>query len=79
MYRFILIDLGGAGRQSDGGTFSSSSFGKALEDGHMILPDPSPLAGTEEPSLPYVMVGDEAFPLRNYLLRPYPGHHLPGN
>lgn len=76
MYRFILIDLGSAGRQSDGDTFSSSSFGKALKDCHMILPDPLLLAGTKEPSLPYVMVGDEAFPLRNYL---FAGNHLPGN
>ena len=78
-YRFTLIDLGGLGRQSDGGVFSNSSFGTALEDGQMGLPSPSCLPGTTEPELPYVMVGDEAFPLRNYLLRPYPGHNLPGN
>ena len=72
-----MIDLGGVGRHSDGGIFSNSSFGKSLEDGSLRLPDPSPLPGASEP-VPYVLVGDEAFPLRNYLLRPYPGRNLPG-
>lgn len=37
----------------------------------MALPDPSPLPGEEIP-FPYVFVGDEAFPLTNYMMRPYP-------
>ena len=41
------------------------------------LPDDCPLPGTSSPSLPYVIVGDEAFPLKNYLLRPFPGEFLP--
>lgn len=78
-FRFTLIDLGGLGRQSDEGVFSSSSFGDALEDGQMMLPSPLCLPETTGPKLPYVLVGDEAFPLRNYLLRPYPGQNLPGD
>ena len=26
--------------------------------------------------LPYVMVGDEGFPLKKFLLRPYPGRYI---
>ena len=33
-----------------------------------IFPPPS-----SEESLPFLVVGDEAFALRKYLLRPYPG------
>lgn len=34
------------------------------------------LLGTTEPNLPFVMVGDEAFPLKEYMLRPFPGRFL---
>ena len=67
--RFTLIDLSGVGRHSNGGTFSHSSFGKALEEGQMMLPNPTPLPGTTE-RVPFVIVGDEVFPLWNYLFRP---------
>ena len=33
--------------------------------------------GTTGPDLPYVIVGDEAFSLKDYMLRPYPGRNLP--
>lgn len=29
--------------------------------------------------MPYVIVGDEAFPLKKYLLRPYPGSQIQGD
>ncbi len=74
-----MIDVGQLGKFSDGGVFSNSTFGQAFEDGTLVLPEPAPLPGTVRPDLPFAMVGDEAFPLRNYLLRPYPGRHLPGN
>lgn len=31
-YRFILVDIGDADRHSDGEVFSSSGFGRVLED-----------------------------------------------
>ena len=43
----------------------------------MGLPNISSLPETRDPALPFVLVGDEAFPLKNYLLRPYPGNNLP--
>lgn len=45
----------------------------------MSIPHPSPLPNdTTGQPLPYVIVGDEAFPLKSYMLRPYPGRYLPG-
>ena len=74
-YRFLAVDIGQSGRQSDGGIFSSSAFGKGLEDATFGIP----AADESVPHLgrfPYVLVGDEAFPLRGYLMRPYPGKYL---
>ena len=67
---FYFIDIGQLGRFSDGGTFANASFGQAFEAEKMSLLDPRPLPETSGPSLPCVMVGDEAFPLKEYLLRP---------
>ena len=77
-YRFILVDIGDYGRHSDGGVLSSSSFGKALEEGKFTFPPDCSLPGNTDPiKLPDVFVADEAFPLKTNMLRPYPGRNLP--
>lgn len=60
------------GRHSDGGVFSHSSFGQALEDGLLALPNPAPLPGTSGPDLPFVVVGDETFPLKKIYVASVP-------
>ena len=72
-YKFSLVDVGDSGRHSDGGVLSNSTFGKAISDGTLPFPPSRPLPGTFHPSLPYVIVGDEVFPLKNHMMRPYPG------
>ena len=75
-YCFLYVDIGDTGRHSDGSIFSNSSFGRALNSAELGLPS----ADSSVPGLgefPYCFVGDEAFPLRGYLMRPYPGRHLP--
>ena len=46
-----------------------------LLDGSLRLPEPAPLPGMET-TLPFVFFGDEAFPLKENLLRPYPEKNL---
>jgi hypothetical protein len=74
-YKFLFIDIGKQGRISDGGVFSSTSLYRALESGSLRLPPPSPLPGDSEP-IPHFIVADEAFPLRKYLMKPFPSRNL---
>nr|XP_012217190.1 PREDICTED: uncharacterized protein LOC105669025 [Linepithema humile] len=69
-YIFRFVDIGAYGRRSDGGIFGDSAIGKNFNANRMNEPKPSTVAGGR--ILPYCLVGDEAFPLKSYLLRPYP-------
>lgn len=70
-YRFVMINVGGYGKDSDGGILCNTNFHQRLESGTLKLPIERKL-GNSGISAPYVFVGDEAFPLRNYLMRPFP-------
>lgn len=72
---FIAVHVGAYGKSSDGGIFANSSLGKALQRGSLNVPENSTIPNTEI-QVPYVIVADEAFPLKNYLMRPYPGDNL---
>ena len=61
-YCFSVVDIGSYGRNSDGGRLARSGFGRALENGSMSLPPDEDIPGIGK--MPYVIVGDEAFPLK---------------
>ncbi|KAM3850458.1 uncharacterized protein ACN63O_019638 [Diretmus argenteus] len=76
-YRFRVVDVGGYGRTSDGGSLFNSAFGEGLRNGTLDLPQDSIIPGAEHRGpLPYVFVADEAFPLRRDLMRPFPGANI---
>ncbi|KAL2099463.1 hypothetical protein ACEWY4_005943 [Coilia grayii] len=78
-YLFRVVDVGGYGRASDGGTLYNSAFGEGLRDGTLDLPEDATIRGAEQRGrMPFVFVGDEAFPLRRNLMRPFPGPHVHG-
>ena len=74
-YCFTLVDIGGYGRENDAGLLSQSPFGQALEKGKekLNIPAPEPVGSF---NLPYVFMGDEIFPLKPWLMKPYPGKNL---
>lgn len=74
-YCFSMISVGSYGRESDSGIFSRSVFGQQLNDGTLGIPPPTELPRTTKTS-PYVFVGDEAFPLKENLMRPFPGKFI---
>lgn len=59
-YCFTYIDVGTNGRVNDAAVFSKSSLSEAMEHNLLKIPSNS------------VFVGDDAFPLRTNLLKPYP-------
>ena len=74
-FRFLYVDVGCQGRISDGGVFSHTTLHRAIEEGTIGFPPDAPYPGTDEPR-PFAMVGDEAFPLRSYLMKPFPQRNL---
>ena len=70
-YKFIFVDLGTKGSCSDCGTFKDCGFYQALDEGRAQIPQNAPLPNDDEP-LPYCLVGDDAFGLRTWLMKPYP-------
>ncbi|CAH2011114.1 unnamed protein product [Acanthoscelides obtectus] len=70
-YKFICVDIGGFGKNSDGGIFEASTMGQRFEAGLMHIPEDKPLPGQREPC-PHVLIGDEGFALKPYLMRPLP-------
>jgi hypothetical protein len=74
-YRFTIIDVGSPGRNSDGGVFNNSNFGKAIQNLSFPFPPDSVLPKSKV-KLPNVIVADEAFPLRANIMRPYPSQSL---
>ena len=69
-YKFTMVDIGDSGRNSDGGVFSSCNLGIAITEDKLNLPKPEKIWGSEF-SYPYVFVGDETFPLRTDLMKPF--------
>jgi len=70
-YKFTWVDIGQYGSVSDGGVWANTDFASDLEDGHVDLPPPKPLPQKDRP-FPHFFVADEAFPLKEYIMRPYP-------
>ncbi|KAM9571566.1 uncharacterized protein ACWYII_000199 [Salvelinus alpinus] len=72
IYCFRVVDVGAYGKGRDGGTLRDSAFGQALQDGTLEIPPPASLPGAEDLGpVPHIFVGDEAFPLKHNLMRPY--------
>ena len=71
-YQFTLVDIGEAGRESDRGVFSNSILGYSIVNDLFEIPDPEKLDESIDFLYPYVFIGDDAFPMRSNLIKPYP-------
>ena len=71
-YEFTLVDIGQAGRQSDGGVYKNSNLGYAIDQNLLNVPAPSNDMSSDGKYYPYVFVADDAFQMKEYMLKPYP-------
>ena len=70
-YYFTLYDIGCYGSNNDSGILANSKMGQMFAPSHLHECSYSPL--------PYFLLDDEIFPLKSWLLRPFPGRNLPKN
>ena len=73
-YCFTLVNVGDFESNNDSGILAKSSMGKRFEEQKMNVPNAKSLLGYAEDNLPFFLVGDEIFPLKTWLMRPYPGN-----
>ena len=75
-YNFIYIDIGYNWRASDGGVLTNSTLNAVINDPQIVdIPAPRPLPGRIMP-LPFFIVADDAFPLKDNVMKPYPRRGL---
>ena len=74
-YQFLFADIGLNGRNSDGGNWLQSPMRKAFKKSSLSLPKPKPLHENRKEAQ-FVCVGDDAFSLTNYMMKPYPENDL---
>ena len=72
-YCFSFMEIGSYGSNNDSGIFKNSKMGKLFENNKMRVPEASTKMGCPFEPLPYFLLGDEIFPMKLWLMKPYPG------
>ena len=71
-YRFVMVDIGAYGSSNDSGVLNHAALFKCLKNKKLGIPPSKQLPNdTKETHVPHVLLGDEAFPLRCNLMRPF--------
>ena len=76
-YRFVWCSVGAPGSASDGGIFKDSTLYLRIQNGTLHLPAPEPLEGQQGGrAVPYFFVGDDAFALSPWMMKPFPVRNM---
>lgn len=75
-YKFLYIDVGAAGSEGDAGVWQTTPLRDAILKSKAGLPGQVKVASAPDLLLPPVLVGDDAFPIGNNLMKPYGGATL---
>ena len=76
-YKFLYIDVGAVGAEADAGIFAQSRLASILElnQANFSPAEPIPGESTGHP-IPYYLLGDDAFALRDWMMKPFPSRAL---
>jgi hypothetical protein len=69
-YRFIWVEVGANGASSDAQIFNSCELKEAILDDSIDFPAPEHIVEGDQ-NLPYFLIGDDAFALRTWMMKPY--------
>jgi len=72
-YCFSYVHIGAYGKDNDASIFGDTDVFQAFENNALNLPCEEEILTH---SLPYVLVSDEIFPLKPWLMKPYPARNL---
>ena len=74
-YKCLYVDVGSNGRVNDSGVWNKSSLLQAIQNGSVKLPKDDALP-VNDVIAPYAFAGDDAFALKNFMMKSYPQQNL---
>lgn len=74
-YKFLWVDVGTNGACSDAQIWNACQLKEHAEDNKLNLPKPEPIVAGEM-DIPYFFVGDDAFALRTFMMKPHSKRNL---
>ena len=69
-YECLYADVGSNGRVNDSGIWNKTSLRQGIQDGSVKLPNDEKLPNGE--ITPYAFLGDDAFALKRFMMKPFP-------
>ena len=73
-YECLYVDVGSNGRVNDSGIWSKTSLLQGIQERSVKLPNDEKLPNGE--IIPYVFLGDNAFALKRFMMKPFPQQGL---
>ena len=74
-YEWLFASVGTNGRMKDSGIWNKSSLRRAIENREIGLSEPRALPYCLE-KIPFVILGDDGFALKNYMMKTFPQSNL---
>ncbi|XP_050715779.1 uncharacterized protein LOC126998330 [Eriocheir sinensis] len=74
-YKFLYVDVSTNGSVSDSEAWDKCTLKAVLENNDVQVPSPEKLPFSQRMT-PFVIIADDAFPLKPWIMKPYPGKDL---